>query len=141
VGALLGRSLLEGGADPTIANNHGITPMAVAESDLTEQEKFVISAKRRRECVAALEVRFYLSPLCLSTTNSDQLAEAWAVCCLGHVGRRQSGPTCSGRPGRWPTSRGAEEGGQEGEAKEALVDWVVHGLKGDLFPDLMEYMG
>jgi hypothetical protein len=28
--------------------------------------------------------------------------------------------------------------GQEGEA---LVDYVVHGLKGDLFPDLMEYMG
>jgi hypothetical protein len=23
----------------------------------------------------------------------------------------------------------------------AQVDWVVHGLKGDLFPDLMEYMG
>jgi hypothetical protein len=38
----------------------------------------------------------------------------------------------------------AVEGGQEGkEAEEgrALVDWVVHGLKGDLFPDLMEFMG
>jgi hypothetical protein len=23
----------------------------------------------------------------------------------------------------------------------ALVDWVVHGLKWDLFPDLMEMMG
>jgi hypothetical protein len=38
----------------------------------------------------------------------------------------------------------AVEGGHEGkEAEEgrALVDWVVHGLKGDLFPDLMEMMG
>jgi hypothetical protein len=33
------------------------------------------------------------------------------------------------------------EGGQEGEEKRALMDWVVHGLKGDLFPDLMEMMG
>jgi hypothetical protein len=30
--------------------------------------------------------------------------------------------------------RGQEEG-------RALVDWVVHALKGDLFPDLMEFMG
>jgi hypothetical protein len=34
-----------------------------------------------------------------------------------------------------------EEEGKEGEGKEALVDFAVHGLKGDLFPDLMEYMG
>jgi hypothetical protein len=32
-------------------------------------------------------------------------------------------------------------GGPEGEMKEALLDFAVHGLKGDLFPDLMEYMG
>jgi hypothetical protein len=31
--------------------------------------------------------------------------------------------------------------GQEGEEGTALVGWVVHGLKGDLFPDLMEMMG
>jgi hypothetical protein len=30
-------------------------------------------------------------------------------------------------------------GGQEGQEGRALVDWVVQGLKGDLFPDLMEY--
>jgi hypothetical protein len=35
----------------------------------------------------------------------------------------------------------AVEGGQEGEAKEALVDFAVHRLKGDLSSDLMEYMG
>jgi hypothetical protein len=34
-----------------------------------------------------------------------------------------------------------EEDGEEGEAKEALVDFALHRLKGDLFPDLMEYMG
>jgi hypothetical protein len=31
--------------------------------------------------------------------------------------------------------------GAEGEARKALLDFAVHGLKGDLFPDLMEYMG
>jgi hypothetical protein len=37
----------------------------------------------------------------------------------------------------------AVEGGQEGKEGEegrAIVDYAVHGLKGDLFPDLMEYM-
>jgi hypothetical protein len=36
-----------------------------------------------------------------------------------------------------------EEGkeGKEGEKRKALVDFAVHGLKRDLFPDLMEYMG
>jgi hypothetical protein len=32
-------------------------------------------------------------------------------------------------------------GGAEGEAGEALVGFAVYGLKGDLFPGLMEYMG
>jgi hypothetical protein len=31
-------------------------------------------------------------------------------------------------------------GGRRGEERKALVDWVVHGLKEDLFPGLMEYM-
>jgi hypothetical protein len=35
----------------------------------------------------------------------------------------------------------AVEGGQEAEERKALVDYAVHRLKGDLFPDLMEYMG
>jgi hypothetical protein len=35
---------------------------------------------------------------------------------------------------------GAEEG-EEGEARTALVDFVVHQLKGDLFPDLVAMMG
>jgi hypothetical protein len=36
---------------------------------------------------------------------------------------------------------GKEDEGEAGEARKALVDFVVHGLKGDLFPDLMELMG
>jgi hypothetical protein len=35
----------------------------------------------------------------------------------------------------------AVEREEEGEEGKALVDWVVHGLKGDLFPELMEMMG
>jgi hypothetical protein len=33
------------------------------------------------------------------------------------------------------------EEGKEGEAKEALLDFAVNFLKGDLFPELMEFMG
>jgi hypothetical protein len=36
---------------------------------------------------------------------------------------------------------GGGRGGQEGEKGKALLDFALHGLKGDLFPDLMEYMG
>jgi hypothetical protein len=36
---------------------------------------------------------------------------------------------------------GGARGGQEGEAEKALLDYVVHGLKGDLFPNMMEMMG
>jgi hypothetical protein len=69
---------------------------------------------------------------------------------LGMVdGRRRSGPTRFGGPGRWPISRGAARssyigggrGGQEGEAQKAILDFALHRLKGDLFPDLMELMG
>jgi hypothetical protein len=34
-----------------------------------------------------------------------------------------------------------EEEGKEGKEGEAILDYAVHGLKGDLFPSLMEYMG
>jgi hypothetical protein len=30
--------------------------------------------------------------------------------------------------------------GQEGEAGEAVLDFTVHHLKGDLYPDLVDYM-
>jgi ankyrin repeat protein len=55
-------ALLEGGADPTIADADGVTPMAIAKQhpdDDDEEEKDEhdpVSAEGRRECVAALEV-------------------------------------------------------------------------------------
>jgi uncharacterized protein len=48
------RVLLESGADPTIPNNRGITPMAAAKM---EPDRQGISAEGRRECLAAFEVR------------------------------------------------------------------------------------
>jgi ankyrin repeat protein len=57
------RALLESGADLTIADNDGTTPMAIAKQIPTDGE---ISAEGRRECVAALKVRSCL--LCLLPT-------------------------------------------------------------------------
>jgi ankyrin repeat protein len=57
------RVLLESGADPTIADKDGTTPLAIAKQDPDHGR---ISAEGRRECVAALEVSlilaFYLQP-------------------------------------------------------------------------------
>jgi hypothetical protein len=52
---------------------------------------------------------------------------------------QQEGPA-GGRPrGAVPVKE--KEEGKEGEAKEALVDFASQRLKGDLFPDVMEYVG
>jgi uncharacterized protein len=52
------RVLLEAGADPTIADRFGITPVANARhGDLP----YRVTAKGRRECVAVLEVSFCLA--------------------------------------------------------------------------------
>jgi ankyrin repeat protein len=48
------RLLLKRGADPTIADDRDITPMAMAKNLTTS---YAVSAEGRRECVAALEVR------------------------------------------------------------------------------------
>jgi hypothetical protein len=100
------RALLERGADPTIANDHGITPMAATKEPHPNP---IISAEGRRECEAALKVRsclalssqvlFFVS---LSTCSSDQLSEA-RVAVVGRDCRMPSGPTClegpaGGRP-------------------------------------------
>jgi ankyrin repeat protein len=53
------RVLLEHGADPTIANDDGETPMAVAKEN---PDMDIISAEGRLECVAALEVSLDFSP-------------------------------------------------------------------------------
>jgi uncharacterized protein len=60
----IARALLEAGADHTIADNEGITPMEIAKEDDGDEgdsddddDIGRVSAKGRRECVAALEVR------------------------------------------------------------------------------------
>jgi uncharacterized protein len=68
------RALLESGADPTIANNNGITPMAITKQDPHRDDIPEISAEGRRECVAALEVSFGL--LSSFPSSSDRLADA-----------------------------------------------------------------
>jgi ankyrin repeat protein len=89
-------ALLERGADPTIADNDGITPMAIAKQmPFTGDEEW---ARRRLECVPLLEVGVVFIvmmiiiiimviitvlsscshhiPLLLITCSCDQLAEA-----------------------------------------------------------------
>jgi ankyrin repeat protein len=62
------RALLESGADPTIADNDGASPMTIAKERSAGDDPDDISAdaEGRRECVAALEVSFYLSLVCPS---------------------------------------------------------------------------
>jgi hypothetical protein len=54
------KALLDSGADSTITNIVGDTPMAIAKQDPPGE---TISAEGRRECVAALEVRLLSSAL------------------------------------------------------------------------------
>jgi hypothetical protein len=64
------RALLQAGADPTIADDNGITPMAIAKQMLAAilstpaeyRERMVgrFSVEARRECAAMLEVSFGL---------------------------------------------------------------------------------
>jgi uncharacterized protein len=68
------RALLENGADPTIADNDGITPMAIATQP---PDRDRITVEGRRECVAALEVRpLSIFLFLLISRSSDQRAEA-----------------------------------------------------------------
>jgi hypothetical protein len=88
------RVLLENGADPTIPDRDGRSPLSVAKSPYPIIDDAV--AEDRRGCVAALEVRSVYLPVLWSEVPD-----------LAHGGRRRSEPTCCGRPGRWLTSRGA----------------------------------
>jgi hypothetical protein len=67
------RLLLEHGADPTIANNHGATPMAAARNPLPWDRS---TAEGRRECVAALEVRCPLRALASARADHSECCGA-----------------------------------------------------------------
>jgi hypothetical protein len=142
------RALLENGADPTIAGSYDITPMAIAEHVPGEGGGSDVSAEGRLECVEALKVRLYI------------FAHSFGACCLIKWLKRER---CLIVHGRWQEAErayllwkarqvadqqgsggvaveGGEDKGEEGEAKEALLDFAVNFLKGDLFTDLMDYM-
>jgi ankyrin repeat protein len=53
---VVARALLESGADPTIASKDGITPAAIAKRVRPLPKG--VTAKGRRQCAAALKVRF-----------------------------------------------------------------------------------
>jgi hypothetical protein len=69
------RALLESGADPTISNNEGTTPMAVAKlkSPILSYVSRKITASVGLHSGAEGEICIFLSPL--QTTSFDQLAE------------------------------------------------------------------
>jgi ankyrin repeat protein len=104
--AEIARALLACGADPTIADRDGKTPMTIAkevpqqDDDVPEHEK--ISAEGRLECVALLQVSRSLAVSSLQhCLRRRVLTRVWWV-----GGRRRRGPISCGRPGRWPTSKG-----------------------------------
>jgi hypothetical protein len=104
-------------------------------------------AEGRRECVVALEVRSCLAvppfpqhtSVLISWLRRGVLS--WGMVAGGGAGLPAVEGPAGGRPAGERRGGGGGGGGEEGEERKALVDFAVHGLKGDLFPDLMEYMG
>jgi hypothetical protein len=104
---------LERGADPSILRSDGCSAMAIAK----QEAPWGIAAGGRQECVEALEVS--VAPRWpRATRDAEAVVDVW---CRGLLSlnldcRRRSGPTCFGRPGRWPINRGAARwrcGGEE----------------------------
>jgi hypothetical protein len=71
------RALLESGADPTIADNKGITPLTIAK----RRSRDPVTVEGRRECVAPLKVSGCCCCLFIPwhLLFVDQLAEAWSL--------------------------------------------------------------
>jgi hypothetical protein len=68
------RALLGSGADPTIAANDGITPVAIANQITPLLDG--ITVESRREYVSASEVGSLCPSQCFSTCSSRRRAEA-----------------------------------------------------------------
>jgi hypothetical protein len=131
-------ALLQSGADPTIADRQGTTPVATAKQDPPPPPlsplSTPITVEGRRECVAALEVRSRLPPY-LSSPPQHLL---WPACCVWHGGSKEGerayqlwkARQVADQQGSGAVAVEGEEEGKEGEAKEALLDFAVHGLKG-----------
>jgi hypothetical protein len=135
------KALLESKADPTIFNSSGWTPMDIAKEDHLAYN----CAEGRRECVEALEVSpCILSPPPRVSAHGACWQEAERAYLLWKA-RQVADEQGSGAV----AVLGLGEEGQQGEEKKeeedddahkALVNFVVHGLKGDLFQDLMSLM-
>jgi hypothetical protein len=132
------RALLDKGADPTISRRGGTTPMAAAKEPPLPRG---VTVEGRRECVAALEVSSCLRFSCPAQyLLFDQPAEAWGILSSSLWQEAERAYLL------WKARQVADQEGSgavavEGEERKALLDFAVHGLKGDLFTDLMEYMG
>jgi hypothetical protein len=74
------RALLKKRADPTIADNFDRTPMAIAKK--TDNLPPGVTARGRRECVEALEVRCCLRS-CPPPSLADGIAQARGAGVLG----------------------------------------------------------
>jgi ankyrin repeat protein len=136
------RLLLKWGADPAVADNKGITPMAIAKMvPNAKSVKEGVSLEGRLICVEALEVRpgaifpiLFMSLIDHQGVSSSLRQEAERAYKLWKA--RQVADQQGSGAVVMPTVRG----GLEVKQTRALVDLAVHGLKGDLFMELMEMM-
>jgi hypothetical protein len=119
------RALLQGGADPTITTNDGITLMA--------------ACARFPECVKVLKVRCpHRKSVILLSSDGSRIHWKWAwwqeaersyLLWNARQVADQQGPAAVAVA----SDRGAH--------RRVVVGYAVHRLKGDLFPDLMALMG
>jgi hypothetical protein len=99
----LARAQLEAEADPTLADNKGITRVAIAKRPAHDKP----IAEDRRKCVAELEVKIHSKKSSLPQHVLFLIIRG-VLAVAGMAGvRRPGGPTSCERPGKWPTSRGA----------------------------------
>jgi ankyrin repeat protein len=116
------RALLDSGADFKISDIYGTSPIAIAKQAVAPQApqtdpQLIVSAEGRRDCVAALEVRFS------SLSAPPPLRPALLISCwLGHVAGGGAGlPPLEGPEGGGCgcVLRGTGSGGQDARRGQA----------------------